>query len=327
MVVPAGLYLALQWGEPAARGWGIPMATDIAFVVGCMAVLGNRLPVGLRVMLLSLAIVDDIGAILVIAIGYTESLDYGALAVGVGAGVAVLGMQWLGVRSVALYVVVGAVVWVGFHESGVHATLAGVVLGLLTPSSRWIGGDTLTAAIREAHDFLHGEGGAARAPTAREAARLGAVAREAVSPLTRLEHMLHPWSAFAIMPLFAFANAGVRIDPTGFGDPVALAVAVGLFVGKPLGIVLASFLAVRSGLARLPAGVGWPAVAGAGWLAGIGFTMAMFIAGLALDGAVLDRAKLGILAGSFGAAVAGMALLFAVLPRAGAGDPRGEARA
>jgi NhaA family Na+:H+ antiporter len=294
MIVPATVYLALQHGQPAARGWGIPMATDIAFVVGMMALLGPRIPHGLRVLVLSLAIVDDVGAILVIAIGYTGSLDLGALAWGIAAIGAVALFERLGVRSVGVYTVLGAIVWFFFHESGVHATIAGVILGLLTPARSWVPPQLLGRIVARASEFLTGDHpGAARALLG----RVERAARESVSPLERLEHALHPWTSFVVMSLFAFANAGVAIDFEAMGEGVGLAVALGLLVGKPLGIVLFSALAVRTGLAALPDGVGWSALAGAGLLAGIGFTMALFIAELALEGAVLDEAKLGVLAG------------------------------
>jgi NhaA family Na+:H+ antiporter len=274
MVVPAAVYLLLIGGGPGARGWGIPMATDIAFVVGCMALLGARVPHGLRVLLLSLAIADDVGAILVIAIGYSAGIDVAFLAAGIAGLALVLALQRAGVERFASYVVVGTLVWIAFLQSGVHATIAGVLLGLLTP----------------------------------------------IAPLAVLERTLHPWVTFVVMPVFALANAGVALDPAHVGDPVALAVAAGLLVGKPVGVVGASWLGVRAGLARLPDHVGWPAIVGAGCLAGIGFTMALFIAGLALGPEMRAAAKVGILAGSGLAALAGMALLFRTLRTL----PRGE---
>jgi NhaA family Na+:H+ antiporter len=309
MVAPAAIYLLFQAGEPGARGWGIPMATDIAFVVGCMAMLGPRVPHGLRIMILSLAIADDIGAILVIAIGYTESLNLAALGLG-GLGLAgVFALSRLGVRSFAVYTVAGALVWLAFHESGIHATVAGVILGLMTPAHSRVGHGVVAEAIVWLREMFEGGGLAdarARAGAVREVQR---AARETVSPLEYLEAVLHPWVGFAIMPLFALANAGVAIRLSDFADPVALAVTAGLVVGKPVGIVAASWLAVRSGLARLPDGVGWPLVAGGGALAGIGFTMALFIAGLALEGELLKAAKVGVLGASAVSAILGVALL------------------
>ncbi|MBE7464973.1 MAG: Na+/H+ antiporter NhaA [Planctomycetes bacterium] len=320
MLAPAGLYLAFQAGEPGADGWGIPMATDIAFVVGCLALLGDRVPHGLRILMLSLAIVDDIGAILVIAIGYSGALDLVALALG-GAGIAgVLAMQRLGVRSVGLYAIVGVGIWFAFHESGIHATIAGVILGVLTPVRRWVSPGLWTDTAGEAMRFLRGDD-AAEAQRRLVLERLERATREARSPQERLEQALHPWVSFVIMPLFAFANAGVPVQLGAFGEPIAVAVMVGLGVGKPVGVVLACFLAVKLGLARLPERVTWSAVVAGGFLAGIGFTMALFIAGLALNEELLDTAKIGILGGSALSAVVGMALLVAVLPKAAVSGP------
>lgn len=308
MIFPAGVYLLLQGGEPAARGWGIPMATDIAFVVGVVALLGSRIPPSLRVMLVSLAIVDDIGAILVIAIGYTDHLDLGALALGfAGIGVVVL-LAWLGVRSVGVYVVLGGLVWFEFHESGVHATIAGVLLGLVTPARSWLQDTALAELAERAFGVLRGDGveESRRRTVLRGVER---AARESMTPLERIESTLHPWVGFVIMPIFALANACVPFELADFGDPVAVAVAAGLVIGKPLGIVVMSALAVWLGVARLPEGVPWSAVLGGGFLAGIGFTMALFIADLALVGEALDAAKVGILGASALAGVLGAALL------------------
>jgi NhaA family Na+:H+ antiporter len=315
MVVPAGVYLALQAGEPGARGWGIPMATDIAFVVGCMAVLGSRVPHGLRVMLLSLAIADDIGAILVIAIGYTESLDLTALVLGLLGLVFVFLLARAGVRSLLAYIVVGALVWFAFHESGVHATIAGVALGLLTPTSAYISEGLFGEILTRASEIFHGGDWESEGDRGAKLLSFRQAARETVPPVEYLETVLHPWVGFFIMPLFALANAGVPFELADFADPVAQAVAAGLVIGKPLGIVVLSFIAVRIGLARLPDGVGWGAVGGGGFLAGIGFTMALFIAGLALDGEILDAAKVGVLGASAMAAVIGMSILSIVLPK------------
>jgi NhaA family Na+:H+ antiporter len=313
MVVPAGIYLLLQAGQPAEAGWGIPMATDIAFVVGCMAVLGTRIPHGLRVLLLSLAIADDIGAILVIAIGYTETIHWGALALGVVGIAGVSALARLGVRSFGVYAALGTGIWFAFHESGIHATIAGVVLGLMTPARSYLSETTAGQILSRADQMIHGAGFESLSERAGRVRRFQRATREVISPLEFLENLLHPWVGFVIMPLFAFANAGVPFELADLGDPVALAVGGSLLVGKPLGILVFSALAVRLGLANLPTGVGWGALAGGGALAGIGFTMALFIAGLALDGPVLDAAKVGILAGSALAAVAGMATLVALL--------------
>jgi Na+:H+ antiporter, NhaA family len=314
MVAPAGIYLALQHGQPGERGWGIPMATDIAFVVGCMALLGPRVPHGLRVVLLSLAIADDVGSILVIAIGYTAEIHWGALFVGLALMAAVVVFTRLGVRSSSFYTLLGILVWLAFLKSGVHATIAGVLLGLLTPARTYLSKGTFGQLLEWARQVLEGDW--EKEPhRVEKVRRLQWAARETISPLEYLEQTLHPWVGFAIMPIFALANAGVPIQLDALGAPVSLAVMLGLLIGKPVGIVLLSWLAVRAGLAKLPDGVGWKALVGAGCLAGIGFTMALFIAGLALTGSLLDTAKIGILSGSVLSAALGMVLLLLTLPK------------
>ena len=317
MIVPATIYLALQWDRPGHRGWGIPMATDIAFVVGCLAVLGPRVPLGLRILLLSLAIADDVGAILVIAIGYTENLHLNYLAWGfAGIGLVVLFAR-TGVRSIPIYALLGVAIWFAFHESGVHATIAGVILGLLTPVRPWVNESLLAEFVHDLGNALQGEPESDLSDRQQTLRSVERATRETISPLERLETSLHPWVGFLIMPLFAFANAGVSINLGAFTDFVAIAVAMGLCIGKPVGIVLFSWLAVKMGLAKLPTGVSWPALAAGGVLAGIGFTMALFIAGLALTDELLDAAKIGILLGSALCAVLGMVLLVRLLSRPG----------
>jgi len=314
MLVPAAIYLMLQGGKPGMHAWGVPMATDIAFVVGCMALLGSRVPSGLRVVLLSLAIADDIGAILVIAIGYSSALNWTALLWGfIGIGV-VYGMARLGVRSLIVYTGLGGLVWFTFHESGIHATIAGVILGLMTPTSEYVGAHAFKRVLERVDEITQGDSWPQGAERASQVQRFRTLARETVSPLEYLENALHPWVGFLIMPIFALANAGVPIGLSSLTSPVAHAVAVGLIVGKPLGIVLVSYLAVRVGLARLPEGVNWGSLAAGGVLAGIGFTMALFIADLALEGELLGAAKVGILEASTIAALAGTSLLYWVLP-------------
>jgi len=329
MVVPACIYLVLQGGTPAARGWGVPMATDIAFVVGCMAVLGPRIPQGLRVMLLSLAIGDDIGAILVIAIGYSTGINLGALLAAAAGTAAVLALARLGVRSFAVYTVLGLLIWAAFEESGVHATIAGVILGLLTPAYPHLSEGRVASFLGRVVEILKGGTWHRQPHRAAQVQTVRRAAREVVSPVEFLETTLHPWVGFAILPLFALANAGVPFHIRSLLDPVAVAVAASLVVGKPLGIPLASRLAVRLGLARLPDGVGWAGIAGAGALAGIGFTMALFVAELALREPLLDTAKVGIIFGSAAAAVIGLSALALTLKRASpsAGSPESVAAA
>jgi NhaA family Na+:H+ antiporter len=308
MLVPAGIYVVMQWGQEGAHGWGIAMATDTAFVIGCLAVFGRRIPQSLRVFMLSLAIVDDIGAILVVAIGYGGPLDFAAMAFG-GLGIAiVLGMGLLGIRSIPMYFLVGGLTWLAVDASGIHATVTGVILGLLTPTRRWVSDERLRAILDRvvAYPADHWSG----ATEDRKALRLAEVAaRETLSPVERLEIMLHPWVGFVIMPLFAFANAGVPISAAHLRDPIAAAVFFGLTLGKPLGVISFSWLAVRSGIALRPPSLDWGMVAGGGMLAGIGFTMALFIAGLAFGDDHLNAAKLGILSASIVSAVLGSALL------------------
>jgi len=323
MVVPALIYTALNFGGDGERGWGIPMATDIAFAVGVMALLGARAPLSLKVFLLALAIVDDLGAIAVIAIFYTEQIEFGwlALAVGLFALTAILGQ--IGVRDLVVYAAIALVAWLAVHESGVHATIAGVMLGLLTPvkavyERREVELKVLALAedLRRGDESATVEGDELQQSALRE---LEEVARETQPVLDRLEHALHPWTSYLIIPTFALANAGVVLNADVVSDaassPISWGVALGLVIGKPLGIVLFSFAAVRLGVATLPAGVRWLRLTGAGILAGIGFTVSLFIADLAFTSEeLIDEAKIGILAGSALMGVAGYALLRALPP-------------
>lgn len=286
MLIPAGVYLAVVGtGGPAAAGWGIPVATDIAFALGVLLLLGSRAPLALKVFLTAVAIVDDLGAILVISLFYTASLETTALLwAGAFFAAAVVGNR-LGVRALGFYALVGVALWVAVLKSGVHATVAGVLLASTIPLGR--GRDGGGDGPEEAHDHD--------------------------APLHVLEHGLHPWVVFAILPVFALANAGVALG-SGPADPVAATITAGvmagLVLGKPAGIVLAAWVAVRLGWAQLPAGVGWRQVVGVGSLCGIGFTMSLFIGGLAFtDAALLDAAKVGVLGASLVSALVGTALL------------------
>jgi NhaA family Na+:H+ antiporter len=313
MFVPAVVYalLMLVQGAPeGGRGWAIPTATDIAFVVGFLALFGPRVPAGLKILLLSLAIVDDLGAVVVIAVVYTADLVLPALglaALGLGA---VVVCRRFAVRSGAVYTALGVAVWLAFLKSGVHPTVAGVLLGLLTPARPSLGARIQLAALAELSKRAGGDPGA------------GPPQHDAHSPLEQLEETLHPWVAFAIVPLFALANAGIEVQMADLSCPVALAVMSGLTLGKPLGIALASWLAVKAGVAQLPEGVNWKILLGAGCLGGIGFTMSLFIAGLALHGHLLEESKVGTFTGSAISAALGSLLLLWFLPRAPAA--RGE---
>lgn len=310
MLLPAGLYLLLQSASPGQRGWGIPMATDIAFVVGCMAVLGSRIPATLRVMLLSLAIVDDIGAILVIAFGYTDALNVSWLIVGMLAIGFIVVMQRLGVRSIAMYTVIGFFSWFGFHESGIHATIAGVIIGLLTPARPYLEQTLAGDLLRRAADFIHGDPWHTVTNRSARVRQYLQTARETISPLEYLIDQLHPWVAFVIMPVFALANAGVELQWKDLVSPVALSVTVALSLGKPLGIVAVCWTAIQLKITSLPTSITWRHLIGAGCLAGVGFTMALFISDLAFDDpTILSSAKVGVLLSSVLSAVLGMTIL------------------
>ncbi len=323
MVGPALVYLAVNAGDEGARGWGIPMATDIAFALGVLGMLGRSVPPQLRIFLLALAIVDDLGAILVIAVFYTEQIVPGALA----AGALILGfivlLRLAGVRTIAAYVIPGFLFWVAILESGIHATLAGVVLGLLTPSSHYYGHGTAVEWGRSLLDRL--EGAVSRNDRNDIEATLGGIEELVVgteSPLERLERKVHPWTAFIVLPLFALVNAGVVVTPetleAAWRSPVAVGIAAGLVLGKLGGIVLASWIAVRLNAATLPEGVRWGHVAGVSLLGGIGFTVSLFITELAFtDATMIATAKLSILVTSMAAGAIGFAVLKTVLRRGG----------
>jgi NhaA family Na+:H+ antiporter len=311
VVVPVAIYLAFQYGQPGLRGWAVPMATDIAFVVGCLSLLGKRVPYGVTVLMLSLAIVDDLAAVLAIALFYTSSIKVTWLAGAVAGLVVVAAMNRLGIRRIGFYVVVGASVWLCTLKSGIHPTIAGVILGLMTPAMPWLGGPKFMGFLRQTNETLLKEE-TTIANAELMVADLAFASREALAPLSRIERGLHPWTAFAIMPVFALANAGVPIAVESIGTPVSIAVATGLFFGKSLGIFGASWLAVKLGWATRPAGVTWPVLVGAAFLGGIGFTMALFIASLGLSGDQLVAAKIGVIIGSFCSAVVGMLILTTV---------------
>jgi NhaA family Na+:H+ antiporter len=307
MIVPASIYLAFNLGGDGEHGWGIPMATDIAFAVGVLSLLGDRVPLSLKIFLLALAIVDDLGAIVVIALFYTDDLSFAWLGAGVAMFAVIYMLGRLGVKDVVVYVVVGAGAWLAVHESGVHATVAGVALGLLTPIEPYVGKRALEESASELVDeYRQGlrEGTRDGAERKNAALRdLEELSRESQSVLDRLEHALHPWTSLVIIPVFALANAGVELSGGAVRDagtsPVAAGVALGLMLGKPIGITLASLIAVQMGVAALPAGVRWVELIAVSLIAGIGFTVSLFVSALAFtDAGLIDEAKIGILAGS-----------------------------
>jgi len=290
------------------------MATDIAFAVGVLALLGKRVPAALRVLLLAVAVIDDLGAILVIAIFYSSEFSVSGLLTAAGGISGVFLMQWLGVRAKLLYVVPSVIAWGGIYAAGVHPTIAGVIVGMITPVRAWLGTEGFRHVVRrKLDDLADSKTGAMPTQEVAEALRDVSLAkREALSPAESLIATLHPWVAFVIMPIFALANAGVTL-PAGSLDSaswsVAVAVTVGLVAGKPLGVLLASWVVLRLRIGTLPIGVGYRHLLVLGVVAGIGFTMALFIAQLAFaDDGLLAAAKLGILAASGGAAIIGLLL-------------------
>ncbi len=312
MIAPAVIYLAFtaSTGGDATSGWGIPMATDIAFSVGVISLLGSRVSVSAKLFLLALAIADDIGAIAVIAIFYTDELNLLYLAIGIGGVIGGYIAQRVAVRSMLFYTVLALGIWYFVLESGVHATLAGVALGLITPVRAYYS----DADFRQrSHWIMSRFDMASASPQAREridsdALELAAVARESVSPLDRLEKTLHPWSSFVIVPIFAVANAGVRLVDIDVGaavtSAVALGVTFGLVAGKIIGIMLFTFLAIQLGFGSLPNRTSWRQIVGLAGLAGIGFTVSLFITELAFTtDEFTDDAKIGIFLGS---AIAGL---------------------
>jgi NhaA family Na+:H+ antiporter len=316
MVVPAAIYLAFTAGSGVGHGWAIPVATDIAFSLGVLALLGRRVPMGARVFLLTLAIADDIGGIVVIAVAYTEQVQIWWLLGSLAALTLVWAAGRAGVRSLTFYSLAAIVSWLCLLESGVHATLSGVALALLTPAAPLYGDPEYRARTRRIV-AQHEVDAAALHGTERiddAALTLAAVARESVSPLDRLDRALHPWSSFAVVPMFALANAGVRFAGIDLAEaithPITLGVALGLLAGKMVGISFFTWLAVRLGWGRLPRFTGWRHVVGLAAVAGIGFTVAIFIAGLAFtDPVQVDQAKLGIFAGSLAAGIVGYLVL------------------
>lgn len=318
MVVPALLFLVFNPSGPAARGWGIPMATDIAFALGILALLGPRIPVGLKVFLAALAIVDDLGAVLVIALFYTSEINVAALLGAVGVFAILLIFNRLGVRKPTPYALAGLALWVLFLKSGVHATIAGVLLAMTIPTRVFLNARDYAEQVRTVIDEFEASGefgehvlmSEARTTAIEEIER---ASEEAQMPLERLEHSLHPWVSYFIMPIFALANAGIPLGAgveQAMGSPIAWGVFAGLVIGKPIGIFAMSWIAVKTNLAALPKGVGWRHIAGVGMLGGVGFTMALFIAELALTTPEkLVVAKMGIMAASLVAGVIGFLLL------------------
>ncbi|MQM24249.1 Na+/H+ antiporter NhaA [Glycomyces sp. NEAU-7082] len=318
MAVPALIFAAFNAGGEGSGGWGIPMATDIAFAVGVLALFGSRIPSAAKVFLLTLAIVDDLGAIAVIAIFYTDDLSMPWLA---AAGVILalaIGLRLLNVWSGPVYLVIGVALWLATLESGIHATVAGVAMGLIISAKPLLDPDAAHAKAQEL---------AKQGLTVEETEQLVRLTRDAQPPTHRLQHEHHPFSSFVVLPLFALANAGVALSgdllATAATSAVTLGIVLGLVAGKTIGITAATWLAVKTGAGRLPEGTGWPLLTGIAAVAGIGFTVALFITELAFHGAetalLTDEAKIGVLAGSVAAALIGAAIVAMTAPKRSAG--------
>lgn len=320
MLVPALIYTGLNFGSPAQRGWGVPVATDIAFALGALALLGRRAPASLKVFLAALAIADDMGAVAVIAVFYSSAIALPVLLTGILLLGVSLAANKAGVRSPWVYAAIGIAVWFAFLESGVHATVAGVLLAMTIPMKRRIDAKAFVERCKSALGDFTAEVDATPGDVETEPVAvfdLLQACRAAQTPLQRMEHALQPWVAFAIMPIFALANAGVAIHGLTPNEPPAapLGVALGLALGKPIGITLSTWLAVRLRVAEMPSDLRWSHMHGAGWLGGIGFTMALFIAGLAFRGTpTLDSVKLAILGASTIAGAVGYQILRRTVP-------------
>ena len=291
------------------------MSTDTAFVVGCLALLGSRVPESLRLFLLALAIFDDIGAILLVAIGYGQAFNGPSLVLACIGIALIAGIARLGIRSIPVYFAIGASTWLAFDASGIHPTLTGVILGLMTPARSWISDNRLHAILDRVVAYPPGDHWSGDTTGRQDLHRASVATREALSPIERLEISLHPWVAFVIMPLFALANAGVVIAPAPFDAILASAVFLGFVAGKPIGVLLFSAIAVKLRLAIRPDDLPWKVLGAGAVLTGIGFTMALFIADLAFRPDHLDTVKLSVVSASVVSAAAGLIALTYLTPR------------
>ena len=318
MAFPAGFYLLFNQSGPAHAGWGIPMATDIAFALGVLSLLGKRVPLSLKIFLTAVAIVDDLGAVLVIALFYTSEVVWVSLLIGVIFLALLVAANRLGIRNPLVYSLLGLGLWLAFLQSGIHATIAGVLLALTIPVQTRINADEF---VSNANYFLdqfrksgkHGENVLTNQSQRAVLQAMESATEHAQTPLQRFEHSLHPWVSYLIMPVFALANAGVELKGNlldTFTQPVTLGIMAGLIFGKQIGIFATSFLAVKLKWADLPSDITWKHLYGLGWLAGIGFTMSLFIASLAFGKSeILPLAKTGILLASLISAIVGAVIL------------------
>ncbi|MEM7628755.1 MAG: Na+/H+ antiporter NhaA [Planctomycetota bacterium] len=329
MLVPAAIYAAINFNNPQTmHGWGVPMATDIAFALGILALIGTRAPNSLKVFLAGLAIADDLGALLVIAIFYTEDLNWGALGSAGGVLALLFAFNIIGFRRGLWYILPGIVLWYFVFRSGVHATIAGVLLASTIPVTSRVDQRRYLTFSRAALDTFEKNSSDRLDKVETNAAQRAAVYaisennRLITPPLNRMEDTLHPWVAFLVIPIFALANAGVHIQggiAESLSGPISLGVILGLFIGKPVGITLFAWISVKLGIASLPSGVTWKHIIGVGCLGGIGFTMALFISNLAFGGpqlaSELEHAKVGILTASALSTILGLSILLTCKPQ------------
>ena len=315
MAMPALIYLIFNWSGEGAIGWGIPMATDIAFALGVLALLGKRLPPELRVFLLGLAVVDDLGAISIIAIFYTETIHWVELGLGVALFAAIAACVRMGVRSLGFYIVMSVLMWQFFLESGVHATLAGVLLAAIVPSAPYLRREKYAAAVEDLlHDFKLAMANDDQEKAQGIVEEIEELSSGTEGPMERLEGLVHPWVSFVILPVFALANAGIVFTSATVSDALAsnitIGIAVGLLAGNVIGIFGMTWIAVRLGICDLPETVAWRHILGIGFLAGIGFTVAIFVSSIAFDhNAAVDQAKMGVFGASLLAGVTGYLFL------------------
>ncbi|ENN92040.1 Na+/H+ antiporter NhaA [Bartonella bovis] len=310
--LPAIIYLSINLNGGHTYGWAVPTATDIAFALGILALLGKAIPSNLHIILLSLAIIDDIIAVLIIAFFYSTNLDPSGLVIAIAGIVLVLFFQWIGFASAWLYILPGAIIWWGLMITGAHPSLAGVILGMMTPvlpTRNLVAPLTMLSNAVEALQEKNTSTDLHHISTTLKKVRRGQ--RDIIAPVTRVQKALHPWVAYGVMPIFAFANAGVNFANFDLSSDksslIVLGIIIGLCIGKPFGIMAASYLAVKSGLCRLPPNVAWTGILLIGFLAGIGFTMSIFVSMLAFKDVVqLDSAKIGVLCGSGLSALIGL---------------------
>jgi NhaA family Na+:H+ antiporter len=323
MVIPATFFLITYPGPGGSSGWGIPMATDIAFALGILMLLGDRVPNSMKVFLTAFAIVDDIGAVAVIAIFYSQGIQWGFILLSLGALGLLLILKWINLRNATVYFLFGVVIWYFVLQSGIHPTVAGIAVALLIPTNNRIRMRTFVAETRSSvQEFLDAKANAQKQFLAKRQLNAISEIEDYVDmvqpPLQKLEHHLHAYVAFVIMPIFALSNAGVHLRPEAglLSDPLSWSIIAGLLLGKVIGITLFSWLGIKLGLARLPEHTSWIQLIGLGFLGGIGFTMALFIANLAFGGSpdLLSPAKIGILIGSTLSGAIGYVILSRTLP-------------